>query len=161
MIGLHLSMLGKVENHGVSHGPACNAFSNPLAPPSIKICVQLPSPLPDLVVEGLISWLLFLRRGVTRILGGHVLLGVGLAPLPPDGLDLNLCVRLCVSLLMNAEDVAYTSEGVLDLSMSLTLIAIGGHLAITQNLSIALADLYILIFTSPAVVSCDALGTAA
>ena len=48
---------------------------------------------------------------------------------------------------MHAKDVAYTSEGVLDLSAALTLIAIRGHLAITQNLSIALANLRLLIFT--------------
>ena len=45
MIGLCLSMLGEIRDHGVSHGPACNAFSNLLMPPSIKICVKLPSPL--------------------------------------------------------------------------------------------------------------------
>ena len=43
--------------------------------------------------------------------------------------------------------MAYTSEGVWDWSMALTLITIGGHLAIAQNLNIALADLRILIFT--------------
>ena len=48
---------------------------------------------------------------------------------------------------MHAEDVAYTSEGVLDWSMALTLVTIGGCLAITQNLSVTLADLCILIFT--------------
>ena len=58
-----------------------------------------------------------------------------------------LVVGLCVSLLMCAKDVAYTSEGVLDWSMALTLITIGGHLAIAQNLSVTLADLRILIFT--------------
>ena len=48
---------------------------------------------------------------------------------------------------MHAEDVAYTSEGVLDLSMALILATIGGCLAIAQNLSITLANLRILIFT--------------
>ena len=48
---------------------------------------------------------------------------------------------------MHAKDVANASEGVLDLSAPLTLFAIGGHLAITQNLSITLAGLCILIFT--------------
>ena len=48
---------------------------------------------------------------------------------------------------MHAEDVAYTSEGVWDWRVALTLIAIRGHLAIAQNLSITLADLHILIFT--------------
>ena len=62
MIGLHLSVLGEVANHGVSCGPACNALSNHFALPSIEICVQLLSPLPDPVAEGLISWLLLLRR---------------------------------------------------------------------------------------------------
>ena len=52
MIGLHLSMLREVTNHGVSHGPACNALSNLFAPPSIEICVQLLSPLLGLVAEG-------------------------------------------------------------------------------------------------------------
>ena len=66
---------------------------------------------------------------------------------PTRWIDLLLGVGLCISLLMHAEDVVYTSEGVLDLSASLTLIAIGGHLAITQGLSITLADLSILIFT--------------
>ena len=62
MIGLHISVLGEVADHGVSSGPACNAFSNLLAPPSIEVCVQLPSPLPGLVAEGFVSWLLFLGR---------------------------------------------------------------------------------------------------
>ena len=62
MIGLHLSVLGEVADHDVSSGPACNAFSNLLAPPHIKVCVQLQSPLPGLVMEGLIGWLLFLGR---------------------------------------------------------------------------------------------------
>ena len=47
---------------------------------------------------------------------------------------------------MHAEDVAYTSESVLDWSAALTLIAIGGCLAITQNLDVSLANLCILIF---------------
>ena len=146
MTGLHLSMLGEVANHGVSHGPAGNAFSNLHAPPSIKICVQLLSPLLGLVVEGLVSWLLFLRRGLAQFLGGCVLLGAGLALLLLVGLDLLLSVGLCASLFMHAEDVAYTSEGVLDWSAALTLIAIGGCLVITQNLDVSLANLCILIF---------------
>ena len=63
-----------------------------------------------------------------------------------DGLDLLLGVRLCVSLLMHAEDVANTSKGVLDSRASLTLITTGGCLAVAQNLSIALAGLHILLF---------------
>ena len=140
-------MLGEVTNHGVSCGPACNAISNLLALPHIEICVQVLSPLPGLVTEGLVSWLLFFGRRITQLLGGHVLLGAGLVPLMPGGLDLLLSVGLCISLFMCAEDVAYTSEGVLDWSMALTVITIGSHLAITQNLSVTLTDLCILIFT--------------
>ena len=147
MIGLHLSMLEEVTNHGVSHGPACNAFGNLLASPCIKICVQLLSLLPGLVVEGLVSWLLFLGRGLPQLLGGNALLRAGLALLLLGRLDLLLIVRLSVSLLVCAKDVAYTSEGILDQSTALTLIAIGGFLAIAQNLSVTLADLCILIFT--------------
>ena len=62
MIGLCLSMHGEVADHGVSSGPAYNAFSNLLALPSIEVCVQLPSPLLGLVMEGLVDWLLFLGR---------------------------------------------------------------------------------------------------
>ena len=62
MIGLCLSMFGEVTNHGVSHGPACNAFSNLLVLPRIEVYVQLPSPLPSLVTEGLVSGLLFFGR---------------------------------------------------------------------------------------------------
>ena len=47
---------------------------------------------------------------------------------------------------MCAEDVAYTREGVSDWRAVLTLITIGGHLAIAQDLSVALANLRILIF---------------
>ena len=47
---------------------------------------------------------------------------------------------------MHAEDVAYTREGVSDWRAALTLIAIGGHLVIAQDLSITLMNLYILIF---------------
>ena len=50
MIGLCLSVLGEVANHGVSCGPACNTFSNLLALPCIEICVQLSSPLLGLVI---------------------------------------------------------------------------------------------------------------
>ena len=61
MIGLCLPMLREVADHGVPHGPACDAFNNLHTMPSIEICVQLPSPLLGLVMEGLIGWLLFLR----------------------------------------------------------------------------------------------------
>ena len=77
VILLHLPMLGKITDHGVSSNPARNAFCDLLAPPGIKVCVQLPG----LVAEGLISWLLFLRRQLIKLLGGRVLLGAGLAPL--------------------------------------------------------------------------------
>ena len=124
MIGLHLSMLGEVTDHGVSSGPACNAFHNLLALPSIKVCVQLLSPLLGLVIEGLVGWLLFLRRQLARLLGGCVFLGAGLVPLPLGGLDLLLLIGLCIGLLVCAEDVAYTREGVLDWRAVLTLIAL-------------------------------------
>ena len=61
VIQLHLPMLGKVADHGVSSDPARNAFYD-LVPPGIKVCVQPPGPLPGLVMEGLVSWLLFLQR---------------------------------------------------------------------------------------------------
>ena len=48
---------------------------------------------------------------------------------------------------MRAEDVAYTREVVSDWRAALTLITIRGHLAITQDLSIALMNLCILIFS--------------
>ena len=47
---------------------------------------------------------------------------------------------------MCAKDVAYTREDVSDWRAALTLITIGGCLAIAQDLSIALANLWILIF---------------
>ena len=62
---------------------------------------------------------------------------------------------------MHAEDVAYTNEGVLDLSASLTLVTIGGHLAIAQGLSITLADLSILIFTGGVLLLVGGFGFAA
>ena len=43
--------------------------------------------------------------------------------------------------------MAYTGQGVLGLSISLTPVAIGGHLFITQDLRIALVSLCILIVT--------------
>ena len=49
MIRLCLPMLGKVADHDVSSDPVRNAFCDLL-------------PLPGLVAEGLVSWLLFLRR---------------------------------------------------------------------------------------------------
>ena len=57
IIGLHLSMLREVTDHGVSSGPACNAFSNLLVLPSIEVCVQLLSSL-----LGLVSWLLLPQK---------------------------------------------------------------------------------------------------
>ena len=47
---------------------------------------------------------------------------------------------------MRAKDVAYTREGVSDWRASMILVAIRGHLAVAQDLSIALANLHILIF---------------
>ena len=75
-----------------------------------------------------------------------MLLGAGLVPLLPGGLDLPLLIGFCVSLLVHAEDVAYTREDVSDWRVALTLVNIGGHLAIAKDLSIALANLCILIF---------------
>ena len=48
---------------------------------------------------------------------------------------------------MRAEDVAYTREGVLDWRAALTLVAIRGCLAVAQDLSVALANFHILIFS--------------
>ena len=157
MVGLCLSMLGEVADHGVSSGPACNAFSNLLALPSIKIRVQLPSPLLVLVTEGLVGWLLFLKRLLARL----VLLGAELALLPLGGLDLLLIIGLCISLLMPAKDVAYTRECVSDWRAALTLITIRGHLAITQDLSVTLANLHILIFTGGILLLVGGFGFAA
>ena len=47
---------------------------------------------------------------------------------------------------MHAKDVAYTREGVSDWRAILTLITIGGHLAIAQDLRFTLMGLRILIF---------------
>ena len=57
VIQLHLPMLGKVTDHGVSGDPARNTFCDLLVPPGIKVCVQMLGPLP-----GLVGWLLFLGR---------------------------------------------------------------------------------------------------
>ena len=62
VIRLHLPMLGKVADHGVSSNPARNTFCNLLALPGIKVCVQPPGLLPVLVMEGLVSWMLFFQR---------------------------------------------------------------------------------------------------
>ena len=62
MIRLCLPLLRKVTDHGVSSDPAQKAFCDLLAPPGIKVCVQMLGLLPGLVTEGLISWLLFLGR---------------------------------------------------------------------------------------------------
>ena len=70
-----------------------------------------------------------------------------MVPLPPDGGDLLLGVRLCISPLMCAKDVANASEGVLDSSASLPSFTIRHHWAIAQDLSLTLAGLCILIFT--------------
>ena len=62
VIRLHLPVLRKVTDHGVSSDPARSAFCDLLAPPGIKVCIQPLGPLPSLVTEGLVGWLLFLRR---------------------------------------------------------------------------------------------------
>ena len=55
-------------------------------------------------------------------------------------------IGLCISLLVHPKDVAYTREGVSDWRVVLTLVAIGGHRAIAQDLSFSLTGLRILIF---------------
>ena len=77
MIGLCLSMLGEVADHGVSSGPACNTFHNLLALPSIEVCVQLHSLLPGFVAEGLVGWLIFLEDDSLYSLEGVTSLGLG------------------------------------------------------------------------------------
>ena len=62
VIRLHLPVLGKVADHGVSSSPARKVFCNLLAPPGIEVCVQMLGPLLGLVVEGLVGCLLSLRR---------------------------------------------------------------------------------------------------
>ena len=126
VIQLHLPMLGKVADHGVSSDPARKAFCDLLVPPGIEVCVQMPGPLLDLVVEGLVGWLLFLG-----LLGGHALLGAGLALLLPHWWGLPIVIGLYISLLVGAKDMANTREGVLDWRVAQTLIPVGGHLAIT------------------------------
>ena len=70
-----------------------------------------------------------------------------LAPLLLGRWDFLLLIRLCVSLLVHAKDVAYTRECVSDWRAVPTLITIGGHLAVTQDLSIILMNFCILFFT--------------
>ena len=86
------------------------------------------------------------QKAPCKLLGRCVLLGAGFVLLPPGGLDLLLLIRLCISFLMCAKDVACTREGVSDWRAILTLIAIKGHLAIAQDLSFTLMGLCILIF---------------
>ena len=62
VIQLCLPMLRKVTDHCVSSKPARNTFCDLLALPGIKVCVQMLGSLPGLVMEGLVGWLLFLRR---------------------------------------------------------------------------------------------------
>ena len=49
VIWLHLPVLGKVADHGVSSSPARKAFCDLLVPPGIKVCVQMLGPLLGLV----------------------------------------------------------------------------------------------------------------
>ena len=60
VIRLHLPVLGKVADHGVSSGPARKAFCDLLAPPGIEVGVHTSGPLLGLVAQGLVSQLLFL-----------------------------------------------------------------------------------------------------
>ena len=62
---------------------------------------------------------------------------------------------------MHAEGVAYTHESVLNLSVALTLIAIGGHLAVTQDLSVTLVKLRIVIITGGVLLLIGGFGFAA
>ena len=70
-------------------------------------------------------------------------------------------IRLYVSLLMRAEDMAYTGEGVSDWRAVLTLTAIGAHQAITQDFSIVFANLHVLIFAGGILLRVGGLGFAA
>ena len=63
VIGLHLPMLGKVADHGISSGPAGKAFGDFLAPPGIEVSVHTLRPLPAPVTQGLIGQLFFLTGG--------------------------------------------------------------------------------------------------
>ena len=45
VIGLHLPMLRKVADHGISSGPVGMAFGDLLVPPGIKVGVHMPGPL--------------------------------------------------------------------------------------------------------------------
>ena len=62
VVGLHLSMLGKVTDHGVPCLPAHDAVCSFVVMPSIEACVQQPHFLPGPITECLISWQLLLGR---------------------------------------------------------------------------------------------------
>ena len=109
VIGLHLPVLGKVADHGISSCPAGKAFGNLLAPPGIKISVHTPGPLPAPVMQGLIGQLFFLTGGqLFRLMGRHFLFGTGLVLLLPPRWGPLLMNGLPISLLVSAKDVTNT-----------------------------------------------------
>ena len=67
-------------------------------------------------------------------------------------------IRLYVSLLVCAEDMAYTGAGVSDLRAAQTLITIRGCLAIAQDFSITPANLCVLIFMGSILLHMGGLG---
>ena len=139
-------MLGEVTDHGVSRGPACDAFSNLLMLPSIKIC---PAAEPFAgPCCGVLCRLVALPQKMTCWSPWKACPPWGWFGAASTGwIGSSLWVRLSVSLLMCAKDVANASEGVLDLRASMPLLTIRCHLAVTLNLNFTLASVHILIFT--------------
>ena len=109
VIGLHLPMLRKVADHGISSGPAGKAFGDLLALPGIEVSVHTLGPLPAPVMQGLTGQLFFLTGGrLFRLMGRCFLLGTGLAPLLPLRWGPLLMNGLPISLLMGAKDMTNT-----------------------------------------------------
>ena len=78
-------------------------------------------------------------------MGRHFLLGAGLALLLPHWWGPLLVIGLHIGFLMGAKDVTNTGVGVPWWKATRTLIAIGGHLAITQDFTVTLMNLCVLI----------------
>ena len=122
MVGL--PVLGEVTDHGVSDGPAHDAFSNLFAIPGIETCLQQSSFLPGLIGECLVHWQCFLRRQFTGLHKGAVLLGAFWALLSPDRMDFLFGFELWVCVLVCIEDLANAGEGVLSMRVFLPFFVI-------------------------------------